>query len=255
MRVTIVKLLLLVLVLAAGYVALFQREWAMSWFRKGVQKAKGYGLAETPNQAAEQFCKATKERDYDTAQDLYCDTDYSEQMRKASKEAKNLGQHVDKLLAKMDSAEIKSDKAKAVLKLLDPFPTTIEIQDVKQKGDDEAVGVLKDIKPIDEQSVLSITWKFNPPLVFRALYAPSPLQVAAKEIPVKLKRVEKDGKHFWKVDYPVTPYMREQVNRLVDKSSELCKGLRKLTEELNNEATTKADFETRFKEVLQTAVK
>jgi hypothetical protein len=253
MRITLGKVIIAVLVLGAAYVAIFQREWALSLFRKGVQKAKGYELAKTPNEALEQFCKATRERDYDTAQELYCTGDYAEQLRKAAKPAKDLGEHVDKLLEKMESTSMKSDKAKVLLRLLDPFPTTMEIQEVKQKGDDKATGVLKNSKEVGD--INAVTWTFKPPLVFRALYAAGPRDAPLSTIKVDLKRQEKDGKQFWKIVIPVKAYMRSQVNLLVDKGPELCKALRKLTQELNNEATTKVDFEKQFQEKLQDAMK
>ena len=59
MRITLGKVIIAVLVLGAAHVAIFQREWALNLFRKGVQKAKGYDLAETPNEALVQL-KASK---------------------------------------------------------------------------------------------------------------------------------------------------------------------------------------------------
>jgi hypothetical protein len=257
MRVTVFKVLALVLVLGAVYVAIFQREWAMNLFRKGVQEAKGYRVAQTPSQAAELFCKAMKNRDYDTARELYCTGDYAEQIQKVEGKARDLGKQIDKLLAKLENKDIRADRAKTVLRLMDPFPTTVEVHDVKEEGEDKASFILKDTKPVEDNDVTAAAWRFNPPIIVRALYMSAPPGGAAppSQVRLDLKRVEKDGKQFWKVDTPVTPYMRGQVAELEKKTRELITVLDKLYTEIDNEPTTKEDFEGRFKELVQKAMR
>src|SRR5262249_1640411 len=67
----------------AGYVLVFEREWLFGLFRKGIQQAKGYTPAKTPQEAMDKFKAAVKERDYESAA-LYCGPDYAEQLRKAA---------------------------------------------------------------------------------------------------------------------------------------------------------------------------
>jgi hypothetical protein len=257
MRVTIFKVLALVLVLGAVYVVIFQREWALNMFRKAKQEAEGYRVAENPEQAAKLFCKAMKNRDYDTARELYCTGAYAEQLAKVETKARDLGKQINRLLDKLEAKDIRAAKAKTVLRLMDPFPSTVEVHDVKEQGEDKASFILKDTKPVDDNDMAAVAgWRFNPPIIVRALYLNAPpVGAPSSQVRLDLDRVEKDGKRFWKVNIPVTSYMRDQVAELEKKTRELITVLEQLYTEIDNEPTTKEDFESRFKELVQKAMR
>ncbi len=97
------------------------------WFRQ----AMGLGPAKTPTEALDRFREAVKKRDYATAAE-FCDTDYREQVLKVAKSARKLGEAIDSLVYNMDKHGVNSKKTLHMLRLLEPFPKTFKVVDVKE---------------------------------------------------------------------------------------------------------------------------
>ena len=66
-------------------------------------------------------------------------------------------------------------------------------------------------------------------------------------------RLAKEG-DYWKIDIPVTPEMRNRVDRLVRNHRDYVNALKKMSEEVRTERTTKVDVTNRLEELLSEAV-
>ena len=62
---------------------------------------------------------------------MYLGGDYVGQFHKGAKNGQNLGVAIDNLLHTMETTGTKSDKVKLVLRLLDPFPSTLKVLKVE----------------------------------------------------------------------------------------------------------------------------
>jgi hypothetical protein len=256
MRITgVIVLLLIVGAIGFGaYYFMTHRESVMEVVKKGQQQVQGYTPAKTPDEAVDKFRSAVKARDYDAAA-VYCTTDYADQPKRASTAANALATAIDNMLSMMDTENIKSDRVTAVLKLLEPFPRDVKVVGgVQKQGDDKATVTLQeDFGNLKVPDLKAERWSVDLS-VFRAL-AGGPAGNFARGLPVEvnLVRVKQGDETAWKLDIPVTPEMKTQVDELRDKYKNYVKALEKLTTEIRAEPTTKADLEAALKRELEQA--
>jgi hypothetical protein len=242
MRKTAVQIALVLILVLGGYIALFQREWALGMFRKAKYRAKGYSPAATPAEALDKFCEFIKKRDYDTAA-LYCSGEYAGLLKKGAGAGEKLGSTIDDVLSAIDNKIGKNEKCTLVLRLLDPFPPDIKAGDTKAdpKDPDRATGVIIEEtsgsrharNPVDFHD-----WKVDP-LLIHALKR----DLVAK---VELRR-EGDGEEkSWKIVFPVSQNLRDAVNVLNDKYKSYVTGLKTLHDEVNRDPDTKSKIESQL---------
>jgi hypothetical protein len=245
MRKLIVQVCLCLVVVGIGYLALFQRDAVMALFQRAKLSAKGYKPARTPQEALDRFTEAIKDRDYEAAA-TYCDGDYSEQVRKAAPGARALGKAIDDLKHNMDQEGVKSDKVKFVLALLEPFPRSVKVLDMKTRGDAQAFAVIAE----EDGGRLRVDgnfedWRLNPQLL-RAL-------VRGLQPTVELRRVGEGDNAHWKILFPVTPDLRNSVAYLQENGSNYARALDKVKYALKRDAATKSDLERELRYELEEA--
>jgi hypothetical protein len=245
MRRTVIQISLFIVVVLAGYLGLFQREFVKGWFGKMTRQAKGYSPAATPRDALDKFREAVKDRDYETAA-TYCGGDYAELMRKSAKAAASLGTAIDDVKYNMEKNGVKSDKARLALLLLEPFPTDFKITQVKEQGEDRAYATIVE----ETGAPLKLDGRYEnwniDPLMCRSL---------AKGIPqlVELRREGQGDQKYWKIYFPVSPALNLSVDQLREKYQNYVRGLNKIKYEVVNDPVTKSDVEARLRTELEEA--
>jgi hypothetical protein len=243
MRKLIVGAAAILVLVGIAYLALFQRPAIMSLFSQGALAAQGYTPAKTPSEAMDGFKKALKERNY-AAAEIYLGGDYSEQFHKGAKNGQNLGVAIDNLFNAMDKTGTKSDKAKFVLLLLDPYPANIKVLEVKSSGEKTAYATIAEESgaPLEINSGFQ-DWKVDPRM-FRSLMRSTGPQVELRK--------EGDGdKAQWKIYLPVTPDLRLCVDYLAENGSNYVNAINRVKEDVKNDATTKESFENALKKALE----
>src|SRR5262245_37570001 len=136
MRRMIVQISLLLIVLTAGYLALFQRDAVIGLFKKARSSLKGYKEARTPDEAMDYFNKAMENRDYSEAAN-YLDGEYAVQFRKVADKAEKLGKAIDDFRYAMEKHGIRSPRVDTLLAGLEPFPKRLRVTDnIKKKGEE-----------------------------------------------------------------------------------------------------------------------
>jgi hypothetical protein len=244
MRRTIIQVSLIITVLLAGYLGLFQREFVKGWFGKMTRHAKGYSPAATPREALDKFRDAIRDRDYDTAA-TYCGGDYAELMRKSATAASSLGNTIDSLRDNMEEFGVKSDRTRLVLALLEPFPTNFKVTQVKEQGEDRAYATIVEEGGAPIHLDRYENWNIDP-LMIRSL---------AKGIPqqVELRREGSGAEKCWKIYFPVTPALNVSVDQLREKYQNYVRGMKKVISEVKNDPVTKSDVEARLRTELEDA--
>jgi hypothetical protein len=219
-----------------GFLYLFKRE-AVADLADG---ARGYPRATSPQQCVDQFKKAVKERRYTMAA-RYCTRDYAEQLTRGAEAGEDLGEAIDDLTHRMRNDGVLTSEIEYVLFLTDPLPPDLKLT-IQTSTDTEATAAIG----VDNPALLSAptkTWKFDPWFV-KAFYADHPRGFV---------RLVKKGDH-WFIDVPVSPEMRNRVDRLIDRHRDYVNALKKMSEEVRIDRTTKAEVSTRLEELLNDAV-
>lgn len=233
----IITIVGLVVVLGVGgFLYLFKREAVAELF----DGARGYPQAKTPQECVDNFKKAVSERKYDKAA-KYCTKEYAEQLKKGADAAHDIGTAIDDLSHRMKNDGVLTSEIEYILFLNDPLPPDVKMT-VQSPGDKEATALISVDNPV-LQSKPTKTWKFDPQFI-KAYYFDYP------RAEVKLV---KEGDH-WKIDIPVTPDMRNRVDRLVRVHKDYVNALKKMSEEVRTERTTKVDVTNRLEELLNEAV-
>ncbi len=224
MRQWVFGIALILVIIGAAYVGLNadRRAALFSLFQQVKREAAGYTPAKTPDDALQKFRKAIKDRDYDTAA-TYCANPYAEQLRKLD-QAKELAESIDNLKSAAEKRDIRlTERVSKMLREIDPFPTTFEIVDIKEQGD-QATAVLT------EKGVWSAQ--------------------------VSLKREGTGNDKSWKIHAATTPWMRLHIDRLVDKSKDFTNALKKVIDQIRGkEIMTKGDLEAKLENELRDAEK
>ena len=215
--------------------------------KKQMRSFKGFGPAQTPNEALDKFKNAIKERDYETAS-VFCTGEYAEFMLKGSKAAQKLGKAIDELVDNLETTGVKSTKARLTLSQLEPFPLDFKVIDVKNVGEDRAVarlGAAVDGKLFGFNSAEELIRNVDNDML-RSL-VPLPWDGA-----VDLVR-DGQGDKSWKLSFPVTPRLRTSVDKLVNNYSNYVRALDKVKYEVKHDAATKGDVESRLETELSGA--
>ena len=219
-----------------GFLYLFKREAVAEL----VDGARGYPQAKTPQECVDNFKKAVKERKYDKAA-KYCTKDYAEQLKKAAEAGHDVGTAIDDLSHRMKNDGVLTSEIEFVLFVHDPLPQDLKLT-VQSPGDKEATATVSVDNPI-LQSTPTKTWKVDP-LFIKAFYY---------DYPRSQVRLVKEG-DYWKIDIPVTPAMRDRVDRFVRNHKDYVIALKKMSEEVRTERTTKVDVTNRLEDLLGDAV-
>lgn len=220
MRKLIVFITLVSVVVIGGYLVLFKRDALLGL----VGIASGYGPAKTPDEALDKFKKAVKARDYATASG-YLGGTYGEQMQRGADAAKELGKAIDSVGYNADKRGITlTDKVKAMLVTLEPFPPYFEVSGLKKQSDDLAVATLS--------------------------------QKGFWNVHVELKQEGEGEARTWKIYIPSTPWLSGSVDKLIDKHKDYARALEKVSDQIKSkEIGTKDELETNLQNELTAAAK
>jgi hypothetical protein len=222
--------------LACGYLVLFKRE-AMADM---ADSARGYPKARSPQECVELFRKAVAARRYDKAA-KYCTKDFAEQLTRSADAADVLGEALDDLTARMEQDGISTGDLNLVLFYHDPLPPRLTMA-VKTAGTSEATAILG----VSDPRLLSYypsSWPIDVRFT-KGLYAYVPGTV----------RLVLDGEQ-WKIDVPVSPEQRIQVDALISNHMDYVVVFKKMSEDLQAGRTPKDRAELRFKELLAEAIR
>jgi hypothetical protein len=219
-----------------GFLYLFKREAVLNL----VDSARGYPDAKTPQECVDNFKTAIKDRKYDKAA-KYCTKEYAEQLKKGADAGNEVGTAIDDLTHRMKNDGVLTSEIEFILFINDPLPPDLKLT-VQSPGEKEATASVGVDNPI-LQSTPTKTWKVDP-LFIKAFYY---------DYPRGEVRLVKEG-DYWKIDVPVTPAMRERVDRLVRNHKDYVNALKKMSEEVRRDRVTKEDVTTRLQELLGEAV-
>jgi hypothetical protein len=230
---------------AAGYggLSFWQRGQVWGWY----QAVRGYGPAKTPDEALEKFCKAVKDRDYETASE-YCTGDLALELRRTAPAARAMALAIDNLKHNMDQEGVQSNKAKWVLNRLQPFPADVKVTGIKKDGEDRAVATL-----VEDYGSLTMVdwndWSVDRP-AFRGLCGGLTGKFALGQ-PVNVELAREGG--AWKIQMDITSDLRFGMAKVRDTYQNYVRGLDKVKYEIKRDAATKNDLEQRLKEELEGA--
>jgi hypothetical protein len=261
MRKALVIVGLVIIVLGAGFLWMEKGALKALWGKIFREQVKGYTPAKTPNEALDKFREACKDRDYNVAAS-YCTGPYLEQISKAADPASELGKQVDALSGLIDDRGINSKDSKDCLRVLDPFPSSFDVLEVKEEGDTATATIKEQEVPHDGWDVAVIlklrskAWckEGSSEDIFRALSRNIlPGTAPARTPPTKIKlkaEGEGDQKH-WKIEFPVTPQLRKSVGRLCDRHRNYVQGIEKVRMMLRSkEIITEDDLEAKLKNTI-----
>jgi hypothetical protein len=185
-------------------------------------KIKGYGPADTPDDALEKFNKALEDRNYKAAS-RYLDGDYQVQFRKQAKMAEKLGKTIDNFRSVAKDFGVNANKIEELLLVLERFPKRINTKDIKKTDDSSAVAV--------------ITSEGGSRLV-------------GPEVKVlKLKKVE--GR--WVLDIPLSPINRANLDWIDRHGQNVVNAVKGVTTRMKNDAVTKENVYNDLKQELKDA--
>lgn len=198
-----------------------------AWFRQ----ASGFTPAKTPTEALDKFREAIKKRDYETAAE-YCDKDYKEQLLKVAASAKKLGEAIDSLTYNMDKNGVVNPKTKLMLRLLEPFPKSFKVIDVKDSGK-LAVAQIGEDDPIPQLETPIPQDFFTKHRHMLGSLLPNEVGIAWSKVDLV-----KDGE-AWKLAIPVTPRLRLSVDALKDNATNYANAVYQVRDEVKNNPVTK----------------
>jgi hypothetical protein len=219
-----------------GFLYLFKREAVADL----ADSASGYPRATSPQECVDLFKKAVKERKYHMAA-RYCTRDYADQLARGAQAGHDLGEAIDDLSYRLKNDGVLTGEIEYVLFLNDPLPPDLKLT-IQNSSDKEATAAIG----VDNPSLLSAptkTWKYDPWFV-KAFYADHPRGYV---------RLVKHLDH-WYIDVPVSPEMRNRVDRLIRNHKDYVNALKKMSEEVRVDRTTKAEVAERLEELLNDAV-
>jgi hypothetical protein len=229
--VTIAGLFLVCVV--GGYLGLFKRDAVADLS----DSARGYPRAK---ECVDLFKKAVAARKYDKAA-KYCTKEYAEQLTRSAPAAAELGEAIDDLNFRLNQDGVTTSELDLVLFYHDPLPPRLTLT-LKTTSETEATAVFGVTEPKLQTNYLS-AWEIDIRFA-KALYAYVPGTV----------RLVKQGDQ-WKLDVPVTPDQRVQVDTLVAHHKDYVNAFKKVAEEVRTDRTTKLEVEKRFKELLSEAIR
>ncbi len=208
----IIGILVLLVIGVVGYIVWFQPSWFSTLVDRGEKIAKGFTPAKTPKEAMEKFTEAIKKRDYKSASE-YCTGDYAEALQKAHEEARALGETIDTVTNLMKEKGLTNDKAKYLLRQLDPFPHDFKVEKVDEPKDGKVTGHFAPIPINLDRSELGPTplAQMDPKMFQTNLMPTNELMFN-----VPLKEVGEGDAKSWKLDIPLKPEMRAKIDYYTD---------------------------------------
>jgi hypothetical protein len=209
---------------------------------------KGYGPADTPQEAADRLKKALKNRDFKNAARYFTST-YAEQLRRGHKSARAMTKKMDDLSYQMEQRGYHTDESKLLFVLLDPFPSDLSITIDKATSDDAVANIVLANLPKLRYEQSSGYWQLDSQMsnvFWQGVVNPRTLGFA-----VKVKK-EKNG---WKFDVPVPPVMQRSVERMNDKYKDYENAFKVLSMEVKNDPDVKENVRKRLKELIEEAAK
>jgi hypothetical protein len=219
-----------------GYLSLFKREAVADM----ADSARGYPKAKSPQECVDLFKKAVAARRYDKAA-RYCTREYADQLTRSADAARAVGEAIDDLTVRLNQDGISTCELDLVLFYHDPLPARLTVT-VRSAGESEATAALGVSEP-RLRTYYPSTWEID--LRFaKALYA---------YVPGTVRLVKQDG--YWKLDVPVTPEQRVQVDTLIANHKDYVNAFKKAAEEVRTDRTTKLEVEKRLKELLGEAIR
>jgi hypothetical protein len=232
---------ILLVVAVGGYLLIFKRG--------DVDRArKGYKSADTPQLAAEMFKKAMKEREFEIASD-YCTAGYADQLKRGAKAANEFGEALDNTYFQMDQHKLIRDELKVIFYNLDPFPKDFEIIVSKEAGDTAAAEFRFNTPVFKGDQPSAGSWSLKPDIFqtyVRSLNFRTPVIAV---VPMK-----KEG-NVWKFDIPADNALQARVGYLNDKYMNYVNPLKKVSEEVKNDPSTKENVTQRLRTLLEQAAK
>ena len=236
----LLTLILIVGVLGGGaYLAIYKRG-------EVAKKAKGYKTAETPQEAADQFTKAIKAREFTIAAD-YTTKEYQEQMKRGANAAEEFAVALDNLAYQLEQRGLMRDEVKLVFQVLDPFPKNIAVAVGKEANGVCPVEITFEVPVQRGDQPTSGSWKLKPELF--QIYVRS-LRVINNRVTVNMK---KDGEEGWKLDLPSDTALQARVAYMNEKFKNYVNPFKLVTQEVKNDPTTKENATQRLKELLEKA--
>ncbi|WP_020475767.1 hypothetical protein [Zavarzinella formosa] len=237
MRRLVVLIALAVAVVGGGGLYLFKREMVMELYEANIL---GYGVAKTPDECVVRFNKAIKDRNYKMAA-KYCTKDYAEQLVKGADAGKQLGNAIDDLTYRMEKDGVMTKEVEAILYYNDVFPKSVTAS-LQSATDSSGLATFTTNEPSFDISKAGV-WEYDTTFT-QGFYYGQPGQV---------KLVKEGG--GWKMDFPIGPATRERFNRVVAVHMDYVNAVKKMSDEVRTERTTKEDVSKRLKELLGEAVR
>lgn len=216
---------------------------------------KGFKSAKDPQEALDQFQKAIEERNY-TAAATYVTAEYEPQLKKADKEAKEVGEAIDNLREQMKAKSVISDVGLAALLWLDPFPIQVKFKDMKKVDDNKATAVM--YFDIDKEVLAKIgTFQWNVDNRMRnVLYQRAPTRATGwwDPLPVTLTKSGEGDNVAWKINFPKTP--EASLDFFIKRAGNVKNGLKRVKDSLNDPTNRDREgFEKRLKAQLESDLK
>lgn len=230
---------LLVIAALAGGAGLyfFKRELVMEQYEAN---ALGFAAAKTPEKCVENFNKAIKERNYKMLA-KYCTREYAELLVKSNDAGKELGEAIDDVTYRMEKDGVLTKEIEAILYRNDPLPKVV-VAAVQSSSAETGLATLTTNEPLFDLA-RSGTWDIDLTMI-QGFYAGQAGQV---------KMVREGG--LWKLDVPVNNVVRDRFGRVVAVHMDYVNALKKMSDEVRTERTTKEDVTKRLKELLGEAVR
>jgi hypothetical protein len=164
-------------------------------------------------------------------------------MMKVAAGAKKLGDSIDSLAYNMDKHGVVNQKTKYMLRLLEPFPKTFKVIDVKEK-DNDAVAAIGEGEPFPalDTPIPEDFYKKHWNMI-GALLPNDPNTVWTTVTLVKAS----DG---WKIQIPVTTRLRGSVDHLKDNATNYANGIKQVSDSVKNNPSTKEQVQSELERVL-----
>jgi hypothetical protein len=198
---------------AIVYVVFFQLDFLKKWFGQASLVAQGYTPARSASEAMDQFIKAINDRNYRAAA-VYCAGDYGEHLTKAHDGAAAVGDKVDRIRNLMAEKGLHTNKAEALLILVDPFPPKFRVGDVKKQTEQKYLGkfhsdlgtavnqvdVTSELRNMDRQIMMSV---LLPPGMYRG-----------QVVEIVAEGTGDDTR--WKLNIPLGAEQRDAINHFIN---------------------------------------
>ncbi len=214
--------------------------------KDAIRRMRGFGPAESAEDAIDKFRRAIKDRDFETAA-TFVGGDFGELMAKAAEPAENVAHGVDDLLDVMESNQLKSDKTRYALKLLEPFPRELSVKGkIDSRGDSTLVTLLEEPFRGD---VVTERWNIDPRMLRTLYFDPLDLR-SGTFVVVEVKKVGKSWKLFFPPDFSKEG-ARSKIDRLRENHGNYVRALTQVKNSAKNDAVTRENILQDLRRVLE----